>query len=107
MRTPSPPYCGLDLAPPLADRFVIGAAPIDYGPVLLLMPFGFHLAVDTLPSEDLRGDGFRSALAVSGFRLRARLGVSIPSHLSPASEALPPLSDMAPLIRAPEGLQPS
>ena len=27
--------------------------------------------------------------------------------LSPASEALPPLSDMAPLIRAPEGLQPS
>jgi hypothetical protein len=27
-----------------------GVAPIDYGPVLLLMPFGFHLAVDTLPS---------------------------------------------------------
>jgi hypothetical protein len=25
-------------------------APIDYGPVLLLMPFGFHLAMDTLPS---------------------------------------------------------
>jgi len=25
--------------------------PIDYGPVLLLMPFGFHLAMDTLPSE--------------------------------------------------------
>jgi hypothetical protein len=25
-------------------------APLDYGPVLLLMPFGFHLAVDTLPS---------------------------------------------------------
>jgi hypothetical protein len=28
--------------------------PLDYGPVLLLMPFGFHLAVDTLPSEDLQ-----------------------------------------------------
>ena len=27
-----------------------GVAPIDCGPVLLLMPFGFHLAVDTLPS---------------------------------------------------------
>jgi hypothetical protein len=54
MRTPSPPYCGLDLAPPLADRFVIGVAPIDYGPVLLLMPFGFHLAMDTLPSGVLR-----------------------------------------------------
>jgi hypothetical protein len=51
MRMPSPPYCRLDLAPPLADRFIFGAAPIDYGPVVLLMPFGFHLAMDTLPSE--------------------------------------------------------
>jgi hypothetical protein len=34
----------------LADRFIFGVAPIDYSPVLLLMPFGFHLAVDTLPS---------------------------------------------------------
>jgi hypothetical protein len=50
MRTPSPPYCRLDLVPPLADRFIGGAAPIDYGPVLLLMPFGFHLTMDTLPS---------------------------------------------------------
>jgi hypothetical protein len=25
-------------------------SPLDYGPVLLLMPFGFHLTVDTLPS---------------------------------------------------------
>ncbi|PIY21253.1 MAG: hypothetical protein COZ12_05710 [Deltaproteobacteria bacterium CG_4_10_14_3_um_filter_60_8] len=64
----------------MADRFILGVAPIDYGPVLLLMPFGFHLAMDTLPS-------------------------GIPSL--PASEALPPLLDMAPLIRAPEGLQPS
>jgi hypothetical protein len=28
----------------------LGVAPIDYGPVLLLMPFGSHLTVDTLPS---------------------------------------------------------
>jgi len=34
----------------LADRFILGF-PIDYGPVLLLMPFGSHLTVDTLPSE--------------------------------------------------------
>jgi hypothetical protein len=27
-----------------------GVAPIDYGPVLLRKPFGFHLTVDTLPS---------------------------------------------------------
>ncbi len=44
------------------------------------MPFGFHLTVDTLPSEVLQQvGGFRSALAVSGFRPRARLGVSIPA----------------------------
>jgi len=49
MRTPSSQKCRLDLAPPLADRFILGF-PIDYGPVLLLMPFGFHLTVDTLPS---------------------------------------------------------
>src|SRR5262252_5063438 len=52
MRMPSPPYCRLDLAPPLADRFIFGVAPIDYGPVLLLMPFGFHLTMDTLPSGE-------------------------------------------------------
>src|SRR5215470_9891495 len=67
MRTPSPPQCRLDLAPPLADQFIFGVAPIDYGPVLLLMPFGFHLTMDTLPSGDLQAGGFRSALA--GFRL--------------------------------------
>ena len=47
-----------------------------------------------------------SALAVSSFRLRARLGFSIPSSL-PAREALPPRLDTALLIRAPEGLEPS
>src|SRR5215472_16519770 len=52
MRAPSPSYCRLDLAPPLADRFIFGVAPIDYGPVLLLMPFGFHLTMDTLPSGE-------------------------------------------------------
>jgi hypothetical protein len=51
MRTPSSQKCRLDLAPPLADRFILRIVPIDYGPVLLLMPFGFHLAMDTLPSE--------------------------------------------------------
>ena len=49
MKTPSSQKCRLDLAPPLADRFILGF-PIDYGPVLLLMPFGSHLTVDTLPS---------------------------------------------------------
>jgi hypothetical protein len=52
MRTPSSSKRRLDLAPPLADRFILGF-PIDYGPVLLLMPFRSHLTVDTLPSEEL------------------------------------------------------
>jgi hypothetical protein len=30
---------------------LFSATSFDYGPVLLLMPFGFHLAMDTLPSE--------------------------------------------------------
>jgi hypothetical protein len=40
--------------PSLADQFIFGVAPIDYSPVLLLMPFGFHLAMDTLPSGGLQ-----------------------------------------------------
>ena len=43
--------CRLDLAPPLADRFILGIVPIDCSPALLLMPFGFHLTVDTCPPE--------------------------------------------------------
>jgi hypothetical protein len=46
----------------LADRFIVEVAPIDYGPVLLLMPFRFHLTVDTLPSGVLLCGGYRSAL---------------------------------------------
>src|SRR5713101_4308573 len=49
--------------------------PLDYGPVLLLMPFRFHLAMDTLPSGVLRSGGCRSALAV------VRLAPSCPFRL--------------------------
>ena len=49
MRTPSSQKCRLDLAPPWADRFILGIVPIDCSPALLLMPFGFHLTMDTLP----------------------------------------------------------
>jgi hypothetical protein len=81
MRTPSPSYCRLDLAPPLADRFIVEVAPIDYGPVLLLMPFGFHLTMDTLPSGDQQVVASDPPWLVSGFRFRARLGFVIPSTL--------------------------
>src|ERR1700730_2594 len=73
-------------------------APIDYSPILLLRPFGFRIAPNTLPSGKPQEDGFRSVLAVSGFRLCARLDFSIPFLLFPANEALPPPSDTAPLI---------
>ena len=74
--TPASPSGRLDLAPSLADRFLVGVAPIEYGPELLRMPFGVHLAVDTLPS---------------------------PASRAGASEALPPLLDMALPLRAPVG----
>src|SRR5215831_11265743 len=72
MRTPSPRKCGLDLAPPLADRFIFGVAPIDYGPVLLLMPFRFHLVLthlmDTLPSGVLeKSSGQRGLTPAFGY----------------------------------------
>ncbi len=98
MRTPSSQKCRLDLAPPLADRFIWGFVPLDYGPVLLRRPFGFHLAMDTLPSGVQTSDGFRSVLAVSSFRLRARLDLSIPSAFSGQRGYAPRFLDMAPLI---------
>ena len=78
-------------------------APIDCSPTLLLMPFGFQIAPDTLPSGPSTGS--RSALAVSGFRLRARLGFSIPPCF-PGERGITPLSDTALLIRAPRGFHP-
>src|SRR6266480_975540 len=83
------PKCGLDLAPSLADLFIVGVAPIDYSPILLLKPFGFRIAPDTLSSGIRRATGSRSVLAVSGFRLRARLDFSIPS-CSPGQRGITP-----------------
>src|SRR6267154_5966739 len=71
MRTPSSRKCRLDLAPPLADRFILGMVPIDCSPALLLRPFGFHLTLDTLPS------GVRQAVA-SGPSWRYQLSPSCP-----------------------------
>ena len=61
-----------------------GVAPIDCGPVFLLMPFGFHLAMDTLPSGELQADGCRSALAC------IRLSLSCPFKLLHTSPLLRP-----------------
>jgi hypothetical protein len=96
MRTPSLPYGKLDLAPPSADQFIFGVAPLDYGPVLLRKPFGFRLTADTLPSWELQSGGSRSALAVSDFRLRARLGFSIPASLPSRRGVTPAFGYSAP-----------
>jgi hypothetical protein len=66
-------------------------APIDYGPILLLKPFGFRIAPNTLSSGRPQDGGFRSALAVSGFRLRARLDFSIPAFSSRPARHYPRL----------------
>src|SRR2546426_3100298 len=67
--------------PPLADQFIFGVAPIDYSRVLLLMPFGFHLTMDTLPSGNCGAAAPGPPWSVSGFPLRAPFGLSIPSTL--------------------------
>src|SRR5271156_3739280 len=66
-----------------------GSPPFDYSPILLLKPFGFRIAPDTLSSGIIRATGSRSVLAVSGFRLRARLDFSIPS-CSPGQRGITP-----------------
>jgi|SRR6478672_13835460 len=105
MRTPSPPYGRLDLAPPSADQFIFGVAPLDYGPVLLRKPSGFRLAADTLLSGNC-GRWLQVRLGC------VRLSSSCPfrllhTFLLPADEELSPPLDTALLIRAPEGLEPS
>src|SRR6266567_3820513 len=87
MRTPSPSWCGLDrthlwptgssLGDPLITARNFSSCPSDS--ISRWTP---------CPPETASG-GFRFALAVSDFRLRARLDVSIPST-SPASEAFNP-----------------
>src|SRR5215471_4100939 len=89
MRTPSPSYCRLVLAPPSADQFLFGVAPIDYGPVLLLMPFGFHLAMDTLPSGVPQAGGSRSALACFRLSLSCRFRL-LHTCLSPGPRGITP-----------------
>src|SRR5438445_6431635 len=60
---------------------------------LRIPPYGGHPALRSTAS-----DGFRSVLAVSSFRFRARLDVSIPSAFSGQRGYEPRFLDMAPLI---------
>ena len=59
-----------------------GSSLFDYDPVVLLKPFRPRLTTSALPFGVITSGGSRSALAVSSFRLRARLDLSIPSAYS-------------------------
>src|SRR5215467_6463134 len=119
MRMPSSSSRRLDLA----HLWPTGSSldfPIDCRPVLLRRPFRFPSRwTPCLPKHSkgkvaTRGSGFSLPVALAELSLRRRIPVwhgSVscyqPIPLSSASEELPPLLDMAPLIRAPEGLEPS
>src|SRR5215472_14213481 len=66
MRTPSPSYCRLDLAPPSADRFIVEVAPSIRARYFSSCPSDSTSRWTLCPPENCRW-GFRSALA--GFRL--------------------------------------
>src|ERR1700727_2462557 len=83
-----------------------GSPPIDYSPILLRIPFGFHLAADTLSSEARRSVAQGPPCLFPAFAFVPRKS-SPYLPIASASEALPPLLDTALLIRAPEGLYPS
>src|ERR1700680_1130120 len=75
---------------------LVGLLPTEYTSLrwthphaLRIPPHGGHPAL-----RELQSGGFRSALAVSGFRLRARLGFSIPSTL-PARRGVTPAFEYA------------
>ena len=57
-------------------------SPLDYGPILLLKPFRFHLAMDTLPSGCLSTvKQLSSSLGcLRRFQFRARLGFRLSTH---------------------------
>src|SRR6266446_8266518 len=110
MRAPSSKKCRLDLVPPWADRFILGITPSITARYFSAGPSDSSLrySLDGHPAlRSTASGGFRSVLAVSSFRFRARLDLSIPSAFSGQRGCEPRSLDMAPLIGAPEGLQPS
>src|SRR5438309_4536603 len=83
------PYSQLDLAPPSADRFVSGSPPSTTARQFSACPSDSASRRTPCPPEDYKRSGFRFPLAVSGFRLRARVGCSIPSPLFRPTRSYP------------------
>src|SRR6516162_8200079 len=82
MRTPSPSFGRLDLAPPLADRFVVGFPPSITARYFSSCPSDSTSRWTPCPPENRRLVASGPPWLVSGFRFRARLGFSIPSTFS-------------------------
>src|SRR6266851_9533159 len=82
MRTPSPSYGRLDLAPPLADQFIFGVAPSITARYFSSCPSDSTSRWTPCPPECCGAVAAGPPWLLSGFRLRARLGFSIPSSLS-------------------------
>src|SRR6202051_4035938 len=82
MRTPSPSYSRLDLAPPLADRFISGWAPSITARYFSSCPSDSTSRWTPCPPENRRLVASGPPWLVSSFRFRARLGFSIPPPFS-------------------------
>src|SRR6516164_4429681 len=82
MRTPSPSFGRLDLAPPLADRFVVGFPPSITARDFSSSPSDSTSRWTPCPPENCRLVASGPPWLVSGFRFRARLGFSIPPTFS-------------------------
>src|SRR6266851_2255036 len=82
MRTPSPSYGRLDLAPPLADQFIFGVAPSITARYFSSCPSDSTSRWTPCPPECCGAVAAGPPWLLSDFRLRARLGFSIPSPLS-------------------------
>src|SRR5262245_64384527 len=59
----------------MADRFAFGLR-LGYGPKIRRRPFGFHLAIDTLPSRLMRADRVLPDLCLPFPLARVRRGLS-------------------------------
>src|ERR1700730_11052041 len=82
MRTPSPSYSRLDLAPPLADRFISGWPPSITARYFSSCPSDSTSRWTPCPPEIHKWVASGPPWLVSSFRFRAPLGFSIPPTFS-------------------------
>ena len=89
-------YCRLDLIPPLADQFICGVAPSITDPSLSSCPSDSTSRWTPCPPKYCKWWLQVRLWSVSGFRLRARLGLSIPATFSGQRRIIDALGYSAP-----------